>query len=219
MPPEVRGRNVIQSRRSAEGNPNVRRYPRNDSGNPANKWFNLYNARRLQTSLSGKGATEQLACARETAKGDSPRVQTITVQQRYKRPSKTIDLTPMRSTATGDGKHLHSLHPGVIVWQATQRRHLDRYGMRSVEVMHTQKCSGHRRPSQNDVSRLPERASGGDAFLDTGFIAEGNGNLSAVRLLGARVGRRLSMRGATLRNPTGPALAADRMQTIRSLPS
>jgi hypothetical protein len=55
--------------------------------------------------------------------------------------------------------------------------------------------------------------TGGDVALDEGFSAEGSGANGAVRLSGARIGDQLSLRGATLRNPAGPALAGDRLQT------
>ncbi|GAA3068666.1 hypothetical protein GCM10010464_36080 [Pseudonocardia yunnanensis] len=53
----------------------------------------------------------------------------------------------------------------------------------------------------------------GDAFLDTGFDAEGAGGDGALRMPGARIGGQLSLRGATVRNSDGPALRADGLQT------
>jgi hypothetical protein len=48
-----------------------------------------------------------------------------------------------------------------------------------------------------------------DAFLDNGFTATGHSNRGAVRLVRAQIGGILSMRGATIRNDSGPALFAD----------
>ena len=53
----------------------------------------------------------------------------------------------------------------------------------------------------------------GTVFLDEGFTANGTGESGAVRLVSARIGGQLICTGATLRNPTGAALAADRLQT------
>jgi hypothetical protein len=53
------------------------------------------------------------------------------------------------------------------------------------------------------------------AFLRRGFTAEGDGAIGAVRLNGARLGM-FSCDGATLRNPTGPALVAESMQVERA---
>jgi hypothetical protein len=55
--------------------------------------------------------------------------------------------------------------------------------------------------------------TGPAAFLDLGFTAEGAGSGGAVRLVSARVGGQLSLRGASLRNASGPALLADNLQT------
>jgi hypothetical protein len=49
----------------------------------------------------------------------------------------------------------------------------------------------------------------GGVFLDGRFTADGSGEGAAVRLLGAQIGGQLSMRGATVANGAGPALAAD----------
>jgi hypothetical protein len=53
------------------------------------------------------------------------------------------------------------------------------------------------------------------AFLRRGFTAEGSGEIGAVRLNGARLGL-FSCDGATLRNPTGPAVVAESMQVERA---
>jgi hypothetical protein len=53
----------------------------------------------------------------------------------------------------------------------------------------------------------------GHVLLEERFIAEGAGDDGAVRLHGARIGGQLSLRGAVLRNPSGPALHAETMQT------
>jgi hypothetical protein len=50
-------------------------------------------------------------------------------------------------------------------------------------------------------------------LLDEGFTAEGTNVRGAVRLLGARIGGPLVPSSATLRNPTGPALNAEGLQT------
>ncbi|MGV9295472.1 hypothetical protein [Amycolatopsis sp. NPDC003676] len=57
----------------------------------------------------------------------------------------------------------------------------------------------------------------GDVFLREGFSATGDGDNGAVRLLGARIGGGLVCHGATLRNNSGPALVADRLQTNESV--
>jgi hypothetical protein len=49
--------------------------------------------------------------------------------------------------------------------------------------------------------------------LNRGFSADGAGDGGTIRLLGAKIGSRLNCGGATLRNSSGPALAADGMQT------
>jgi len=52
-----------------------------------------------------------------------------------------------------------------------------------------------------------------DVFLDEGFTAHGAGARGVICLFNARIAGPLACRGAILRNPTGPALAADRLQT------
>jgi hypothetical protein len=54
-------------------------------------------------------------------------------------------------------------------------------------------------------------------FLRDGFTATGSGDDGAVRLPGARIGGQLSCTGAELRNDSGPALAADRLQVGESV--
>lgn len=54
---------------------------------------------------------------------------------------------------------------------------------------------------------------GGGVFLNRGFLAEGTGELGAVRLPGAVIGTMLNLSGATIRNPEGPALVADYLHT------
>jgi hypothetical protein len=49
-------------------------------------------------------------------------------------------------------------------------------------------------------------------FLSGGFQAIGTSEAGAVRLLGAHLGSQLDCIGATIRNDTGPALAADSLQ-------
>ena len=49
-------------------------------------------------------------------------------------------------------------------------------------------------------------------FLQVGFQAVGAGKAGAVRLNGARIGGQLDCSGAALRNDSGPALTADRLQ-------
>jgi hypothetical protein len=53
----------------------------------------------------------------------------------------------------------------------------------------------------------------GDVLLRARFTADGDGELGAVRLLGARIGGQLDCSGATIRNPSGPALIASDLQT------
>lgn len=52
---------------------------------------------------------------------------------------------------------------------------------------------------------------GGTAALDDGFVARGSSERGAVRLVGARIGGRLVMSGATLSNNSGPAMVADEL--------
>jgi hypothetical protein len=53
----------------------------------------------------------------------------------------------------------------------------------------------------------------GRIFLCAGFTAHGTGNLGAVHLGGARIGGQLDCSGATICNPSGPALAVNDLQT------
>lgn len=52
----------------------------------------------------------------------------------------------------------------------------------------------------------------GSLFLSAGFTADGVGELGAVRLSGAHIGRQLDCSGATITNPSGPALHGERLQ-------
>lgn len=52
----------------------------------------------------------------------------------------------------------------------------------------------------------------GALFLDQEFTAEGVGKFAAVRLSDARIGGGLSFSGAAVRNPSGPAVRADRLR-------
>jgi hypothetical protein len=54
-------------------------------------------------------------------------------------------------------------------------------------------------------------------LLTGGFTAIGGGNDGAVRLSGARIGGSLECDGAQLRNDSGPALYADRLQVDQSM--
>ena len=54
-------------------------------------------------------------------------------------------------------------------------------------------------------------------FLRGGFTATGSGEDGAVRLLGAHIGGQLDCTGATLRNDSGPALAADSLQVDQGM--
>jgi hypothetical protein len=54
-------------------------------------------------------------------------------------------------------------------------------------------------------------------FLRDGFTADGSGHAGAVRLFGARVGGELDCAGASLRNDSGPALAADRLKVAEGM--
>lgn len=51
----------------------------------------------------------------------------------------------------------------------------------------------------------------GNVFLGAGFTAVGDGN-GAVRLTWARIGGQLDCSGATITNPSGPALGAGALQ-------
>jgi hypothetical protein len=52
----------------------------------------------------------------------------------------------------------------------------------------------------------------GDLFSDGEFRATGHGDDGALRLVGARIGGQLGLRGAELTNKVGPALDCDRLQ-------
>jgi len=56
-----------------------------------------------------------------------------------------------------------------------------------------------------------------DMLMRSGFTATGGGEDGAVRLPGARNGGNLDCTGATLRNDSGPALYADRLQVDQSV--
>jgi len=58
---------------------------------------------------------------------------------------------------------------------------------------------------------------GQSVFLRSGFTATGAGERGAVRLPGARIGGSLECDGAQLRNDSGPALYADRLQVDQSM--
>ena len=58
---------------------------------------------------------------------------------------------------------------------------------------------------------------GQSMLLHEGFTAAGAGEGGVVRLLGARIDGNLDCSGATLRNDSGPALAADSMQVGQSM--
>jgi hypothetical protein len=54
-------------------------------------------------------------------------------------------------------------------------------------------------------------------FLRAGFTATGDGDLGAVRLLGAHIGRQFDCTGASLRNDSGPALVADGLEVDQGM--
>ncbi len=54
-------------------------------------------------------------------------------------------------------------------------------------------------------------------FLSGGFTATGGGDDGAVRLSGAHIGGSLDCDGASLRNDSGPALYADRLQVDQAM--
>jgi hypothetical protein len=56
-----------------------------------------------------------------------------------------------------------------------------------------------------------------DMLMRSGFTATGVGEDGAVRLSGARIGGSLEFDGASLRNDSGPALYADRLQVDQSM--
>jgi hypothetical protein len=56
-----------------------------------------------------------------------------------------------------------------------------------------------------------------DLFFDLRFTAEGHGEVGAIGMTDARVGARLHLTGAVLRNPTGPALDLDGLQATRDV--
>jgi hypothetical protein len=74
-------------------------------------------------------------------------------------------------------------------------------------------CSGARLSNESGPALLADRIQVAQAVhLDEGFTAEGAGEDGTVRLIGARVGGRLSCSGAQLSNTSGPALHADGIQ-------
>ena len=56
-----------------------------------------------------------------------------------------------------------------------------------------------------------------DMLMRSGFTATGGGEDGAVRLAGVHIGGNLDCDGATLRNDSGPALYADRLQVDQSM--
>jgi len=54
-------------------------------------------------------------------------------------------------------------------------------------------------------------------YLADGFTATGSGGLGAVNLAGAHIGGQLNCPGAHLRNDSGPALSADRLQADQGM--
>jgi hypothetical protein len=75
-------------------------------------------------------------------------------------------------------------------------------------------CSGAtiRNPSGPALRAGDHLQVGGKVFLRAGFTAHGAGKLGAVLLAGARIGGELDCSGATIINPSGPALRADFLQ-------
>lgn len=55
--------------------------------------------------------------------------------------------------------------------------------------------------------------TGGGIFLNRGFRAESGGKLGTIRLSGAVIGGQVNLTSASIRNPQGPALVADYLQT------
>jgi len=53
----------------------------------------------------------------------------------------------------------------------------------------------------------------GSMYMDEGFTAQGSGEDGTIRLAGAQIGGQLRLSGATVHNPTGPAVTADRMRS------
>lgn len=74
-------------------------------------------------------------------------------------------------------------------------------------------CSGAtiRNPSGPALRAGPFQVTGG-VLLCAGLIADGAGELGAVRLTGARIGLQLDCSGATITNPSGPALHGANLQ-------
>jgi hypothetical protein len=55
--------------------------------------------------------------------------------------------------------------------------------------------------------------TGGGIFLNNGLRAEGGGALGTIRLSGATIDGQVNLTSASIRNPDGPALVADYLQT------
>jgi hypothetical protein len=74
-------------------------------------------------------------------------------------------------------------------------------------------CAGADLRSKSGPALNAERATvSGPVYLNRGFTAVGGGAGGAVRFLAAELRNQLNCQGAVLRNATGPALAADRLQ-------
>ena len=80
-------------------------------------------------------------------------------------------------------------------------------------------CSGAtiRNPSGPALQAGGALQVAGRVFLCEGFTAHGVGELGTVRLVLARIGGQLDCSGATIRNPSGPALIASSLQTGSSV--
>lgn len=74
-------------------------------------------------------------------------------------------------------------------------------------------CAGARLHNSTGPALDVERATvRGPIYLNRGFTAVGEGAGGAVRCVAAELHNQLNCRDGSLRNPTGPALAADRLQ-------
>jgi hypothetical protein len=74
-------------------------------------------------------------------------------------------------------------------------------------------CAGADLRSKSGPALNAERATvSGPVYLNRGFTATGGGAGGAVRFLAAELRNQLNCRGGVVRNATGPALVADRVQ-------
>jgi len=79
-------------------------------------------------------------------------------------------------------------------------------------------CSGAALRNESGPALFADRLQVNQGvYLRGGFTATGSGESGTVRLTGTHIGRSLDCSGAALRNESGPALSADRLQVSHSV--